>query len=227
MSASAPISSGSTAARNRSPSISPGRTTRRCSRPCSRGPMCSCRTSSPAPSPTRVSDRKTAPRASAPDHLLDLRLRRGRTLRRAQSLRHADPGRVRPRLDHRRPGRAGAGRRLGLRHRGRHERLRGDPRGADPARTDRRRRRDLDLHVRRHGGLDGDAAHPIRRRHAAETHRPRPHLDRALWRIQDQRKAPIFLFRSRATASGARWRRRCWTTRRSPPIPISPPTWSG
>ena len=47
--ANAPISSGSTAARNWSRSISPGPTTRRCSRPCSRAPTCSCRTSNPGP----------------------------------------------------------------------------------------------------------------------------------------------------------------------------------
>ena len=44
--------------------------------------------------------------------LLDLRLRRGRPLPRAQGLRHADPGRVRARLAHRRARGAGARRRL-------------------------------------------------------------------------------------------------------------------
>ena len=51
---------------------------------------------------------------------------------------------------------------------------------------DRRRRRDLDLHVRRHGRLDGGAADAIRGRPAAAPHRPRAHLDRALRRVQDQ-----------------------------------------
>ena len=76
-----------------------------------------------------------AARASAADHLLDLRLRRGRPLRRAQGLRHADPGRIRARLGHRLARRAGARRRLGLRRRRRDERLRGHPRGADRARA--------------------------------------------------------------------------------------------
>ena len=129
-----------------------------------------------------------AARASAADHLLDLRLRRGRPLRRAQGLRHADPGRIRAGLGHRVARRAGARRRLGLRRRRRDERLRGHPRGADRARQDRRRRRDLDLHVRRHGRLDGGAADAIRGRPAAAPHRPRAHLDRALRRVQDRRR---------------------------------------
>src|SRR5262249_42854173 len=62
---------------------------------------------------------------------------------------HAGAGRVGARLHHRRPRGAGARRRLGLRHRRRHERVRGDPRGALRARANRRRRRDRDLHVRR------------------------------------------------------------------------------
>ena len=62
---------------------------------------------------------------------------------RAQGLRPAGPGRGRPRLGHRRAGGAGARRRLGLRHRRRHERLRGGPRGADRARPHRRGRGDL------------------------------------------------------------------------------------
>ena len=157
------------------------------------------------------------------DHLLDLRLRRGRPLRRAQGLRHADPGRIRARLGHRLARRAGARRRLGLRRRRRDERLRGHPRGADRARQDRRRRRDLDLHVRRHGRLDGGAADAIRGRPAAAPHRPRAHLDRALRRVQDHATASTFSSRSRATASGACWPRRCSATRRSPPIPPSPP----
>ena len=121
-----------------------------------------------------------AARASAAGDLLDLRLRRGRPLPRAQGLRHADPGGVGARLHHRRPGGAGARRRLGLRHRRRHGRLRGDSRGADRARAQRRRRGDLDLHVRRHGGLDGGAAAATRGRRsrrsasASPTPRSRP-----------------------------------------------------
>ena len=49
--------------------------------------------------------------------LLDLRFRRERALCEAQGLRHADPGRGRPCLDHRHAGRAGARRRLGGRYR--------------------------------------------------------------------------------------------------------------
>ena len=66
------------------------------------------------------SDREIAARSSAADLLLDLRLRRHRPAGEAQGLRHADPGRVGPGLDHRHH-RAGARRRLGGRHRLRHE----------------------------------------------------------------------------------------------------------
>ena len=45
--------------------------------------------------------RAAAPRVSAADLLLDLRLWRERAVRAAQGLRSADPGRIRPRLDHR------------------------------------------------------------------------------------------------------------------------------
>ena len=82
----------------------------------------------------RLRHRAAAARLSAADRLLDLGLRRHRPLRAAQGLRHADSGRGRRRLGHRRAGGAGARRRLGLRHRRRHERLRGDPRSADRAR---------------------------------------------------------------------------------------------
>ena len=108
----------------------------------------------------------------------------------AQGLRHADPGRGRRRLGHRRAGGAGARRRLGLRHRRRHERLRGGAGGADRARPHRRGRGDLGVDVRRHGGLDDDAAAAARGRRAAEAHRPRAHLDLALRRVQDPRTAP-------------------------------------
>ena len=52
----------------------------------------------------RLPHRAAAPRLSAADLLLDLRLRRERPVRRAQGLRPADPGRSRARLGHRRPG---------------------------------------------------------------------------------------------------------------------------
>ena len=68
------------------------------------------------------------------------------------------------RLGHRRAGGAGARRRLGRRHRRRHERLRGDPGSADRARPHRRGRGDFGLDVRRHGGLDDGAAAAPRRR---------------------------------------------------------------
>ena len=48
----------------------------------------------------------------------------------------------------------------------------------------------LGLDVRRHGGLDDGAAAAARRRQAAEAHRPRAHLDLALRRVQDRATAP-------------------------------------
>ena len=131
------------------------------------------------------------------------------------------------RLDHRRPGGAGARRRLGLRHRRRHERLRGDPRGADRARAHRRGRRDLDLDVRRHGRLDGDAAAAARGRRAAAAHRARPHLDRALRRVQDPRRrrhSDLDPERPRVARAGRAGAGRRGARRA---IPISPPTSSG
>ena len=89
----------------------------------------------------RLCARPAAARSSAAHHLLGVGLWRDRALCAAQGLRPPDPGRSRPRLGHRRPGGAGAGRRLGGRHRGRHERLRGDPRSADRARANRAGRR--------------------------------------------------------------------------------------
>ena len=140
----------------------------------------------------RLCRRAAAPRLPAADRLLGVGLRRQRALRRAQGLRHADPGRGRRRLGHRRAGGAGPRRRLGLRHRRRHERLRGGAGGADRARPHRRGRGDLGVDVRRHGGLDDDAAAATRGRRAAEAHRPRAHLDLALRRVQDPRTAPTF-----------------------------------
>ena len=94
------------------------------------------------------------------------------------------------RLGHRRARGAGARRRLGLRHRRRHERLRGDPGSADRARPHRRGRGDLGVDVRRHGRLDDGAAAAARGRQAAQARRPRAHLDRALRRVQDAATAP-------------------------------------
>ena len=130
----------------------------------------------------------------AADRLLGVGLWRHRALRRAQGLRHADPGRGRPRFGHRRAGGAGPGRRFGLRHRLGHERLRGDPGGADRARPHRRGRGDLGVDVRRHRRLDDDAAAATRGRRAAEADRPRAHLDRALRRVQveGRRRHPDF-----------------------------------
>jgi itaconate CoA-transferase len=105
----------------------------------------------------------------------------------AQGLRHADPGRIRSRLDHRHIG-AVARRCLRCRCRVRHVRAAGDPRGADRARTHRRRRRAFDLHVRCHGRLDDGAAVAGGSRLHAAAHRPRPHLDLALRRVPQPRR---------------------------------------
>ena len=184
------ISSGSTAARSRSSSISPRPTTRRCSPPCSRRPTCSCRTSSPARSPSSASPierlRREHPRLivcsvsgygdSGP--YAD-----------AQGLRPADPGRGRACLDHRRAGRSrrasasrscdiGAGMNA---YEAILEALIVRGRTGEGARA-------VGLAVRRHGGLDGDAADAAGGRQAAEARRPRAHLDRALRRVQEPRR---------------------------------------
>src|SRR5260364_172132 len=57
------------------------------------------------------------------------------------------------------------------------------PGGADQARAHRRRRRHPDLDVRRDGRLADSAAAERRSRQCAEAYRPRPSLDRALWRV--------------------------------------------
>ena len=84
-----------------------------------------------------------------------------RSVRAAKGLRPADPGGVRPRLGHRRPGSAGARRCLHRRHRRGSQRLRGYPRGADRALNDRQRRGYFHLDVRCHGGMDDGAAAEI------------------------------------------------------------------
>ena len=130
--ARAPISSGSTAARNWSSSISTKPADKALLEAMiARADVFVQNLKPGAVGEARLRDRAAAPRLSAPDRLLDLRLRRERALCAAQGLRPADPGGVRPRLGHRRAGGAGARRRLGGRRRDRHERLRGDPRGAD------------------------------------------------------------------------------------------------
>ena len=138
----------------------------------------------------RVPDRAAAARASAPDLLLDLRLRRERPLRAAQGLRHADPGRVGARLDHRRSGGAGPRRRVGVRHRGRPQCLPGGPRGPDRARPHQRGRRPERLDVRRHGGVDDHAAAAARGRAAAAARRARAHVDRARTACSARATAP-------------------------------------
>ena len=175
----------------------------------------------------RLSDRTAAARASAPDRLLGLGLRRRRALCRPQGLRPADPGRGRACLDHRRAVGAGARRRLGVRHRRRHERLRGDPRSADRARAHRRGRRAVGVAVRRDGGLDDDPAAAAGGRQAAEAGRPRAHLDRALRRVQEPRRRrhpDLDPERPRVARAG---RARCWATRRWPTIRTSPAMSSG
>ena len=122
---------------------------------------------------------------------------------------------------------AGARRRLGVRHRRRHERLRGDPRSADRARAHRRGRRAVGLAVRRDGRLDDDAAAAAGRRQAAEARRPRAHLDRALRRVQEprrRRRADLDPERPRMARAGAN---RCSPTRRSRTIRTSPAMSSG
>jgi hypothetical protein len=76
------------------------------------------------------------------DLRVDLGLRRERPLRDAQILRPAGAGRERACVGHRRPGSARRGRRLGHRHRVRHERLRGGARSDHRARPQRRGRDD-------------------------------------------------------------------------------------
>ena len=175
----------------------------------------------------RLRARAAAARLSAADRLLGVGLRRERALRGAQGLRHADPGRGRRRLGDRRAGGAVAGRRVGLRHRVRHERLRGDARSADRARPHRGGRGDLGVDVRRHGRLDDGAAPAARGRLAAQAHRPRPHLDLALRRVQVQGRRRHPDFDPERPRMARSWPRRCWATRRSPPIRTLPPTSSG
>ncbi len=117
------------------------------------------------------------------DLLHHLRLRRRRPLRTPQGLRSPDPGRKRTCLDHRRPGRPVARRRLHCRYRDRRHRACGDPRGVDRALARRRRRRHPDFDVRRDGRLAVGAAAQRRSRQPAATDGPCPSLDRALWRV--------------------------------------------
>ena len=81
-----PISSGSTAARNRSFSISKQPRIARCWSACSPAPMCSCRISARARRHARASHPRNYAALPAPDHLLDQRLWRGRALPRHESL---------------------------------------------------------------------------------------------------------------------------------------------
>ena len=74
--------------------------------------------------------------ASAARDLLDFGVWRDRPLSRHEILRHADPGRNRPRLAHRTGGGAGPRRRLGYRYRGRAQRLCRDPRSTGRARSE-------------------------------------------------------------------------------------------
>jgi crotonobetainyl-CoA:carnitine CoA-transferase CaiB-like acyl-CoA transferase len=67
----------------------------------------------------------------------------------------------RPGVGYRQRGRTRPRRRLGVRHRGGYECLRGHSRGADRPRTQWARRRAVGSHVRRHGGLDDGAAAAI------------------------------------------------------------------
>src|SRR4029077_11691425 len=78
-----------------------------------------------------------AARLSAPHLLLDLRLRRERSVCWAQGLRSADSGRSGPRLDHRHDG-AVARRRIGRRRHHRTERVRGEPGSSAGAAAQRR-----------------------------------------------------------------------------------------
>ena len=88
-------------------------------------------------------------------------------------------------------------------------------------------RDDCGLAVRRHGGLDDRAAAASRGRPLAQAARPVASLDRALRRVQDQRRRRHpDLDPERPRVARAR-RRTSWATRRSPPIRISRPSTSG
>ena len=162
--------------------------------------------------------RAAAPRVSAAHLLLDLRLRRERPVRDSARPTTADPGRSRPRRDHRharRPARVGvsvvdiaAGMNAyeaileALLARGAH----------------RPRRRALDFHVRRHGRLDGGAAAAAGRGHAAAARRARPHLDRALRRLPQPRRRrhpDLHSERPRMARAGGKGFGRCRARRRS------------
>ena len=140
------------------------------------------------PGQARLSYGSPARAVSAPHLLLDLGLRRRRALSRPQGLRPADPGGVGAGLRHRRTRGAGARGRIGGRHLHGHERLRGDPGGADRALRHGQGRRHPRLHVRLDDGVDGgaDALHGVR--HAAQAHRLEPSRARALRRVHDRRR---------------------------------------
>ena len=181
------ISSGSTAARNRSSSIS----TKADDKALLAAMLAKADVFVQNLKPGAVgklgfADRAAAARASAPDLLLDLGLWRERPLCDAQGLRSADPGRGRARLDHRRAGRArrASASRSPISATGMNayeailEAL--IARGSTGEGAEH-----FGLAVRRHGRLDDGAAAAARRRQAAEAHRPRAPVDRALRRVQD------------------------------------------
>ena len=169
--------------------------------------------------------RHRAPAQGLPeaDLLLDLRLRRERPVCAAQGLRPADPGRQRAVVGHRRPGGAGARRRLGGRCRDRHERLRSRAGSADRTRAHGRGRGCQRVAVRRHGRLDDGAAAAHRGRQAAATHRPRASVDLALRRVQEPRRRRYSDLDPERPRMASCWRRRSWAMPRSPPIPALPP----
>ncbi len=137
----------------------------------------------------RLRRRRAARDESAARHLRHLRLRRRRALCRDEVLRPADPGRDRPRLDHRPPRRAGARRRLGRRCRRRHVRLHGHLGSAARARAHRARQDDQGLAVRRDGRLDdGSAALSGAHRQGAAARRARAPLGAALWPLRLRRR---------------------------------------
>ena len=89
--------------------------------------------------PPRLRARRPARAEPAPHHLLDLGLRRRGSLSRPQGLRSSGAGGDRPLHRHRQRARHGARRRVGVRHRRRHDRLPGHPAGADRPRPHRAR----------------------------------------------------------------------------------------
>ena len=129
-------------------------------------------------------------RASAADRLLDLGLRRRAVPMRARKaydlLVQAEVGLASVTGGPEAPARVGVS---VVRHRDRHERLRGDPRSADRARAHRRGRRHL--RVSMFDAMADWMTVPLLQHEGGkppQAHRPRAHVDRALRRVPQPRR---------------------------------------